>query len=84
MPTRATNDPRDVPTPTQGQQDPDVVPHAITQTVPMECVNATGTLTTVDTVLGYDPADPYAVTVTFHTAAATWSGSSPASSSPEA
>ena len=45
------------------------MPHAITQTVPMECVNATGTLTTVDTVLGYDPADPYAVTVTFHTAA---------------
>ncbi len=34
----------------------------------LQCVDAVGTLTTVDAALGYDPADPFAVTVTFVTA----------------
>lgn len=41
------------------------VSHAVT----MECVDADGTTHHVDTSLAYDPCDPYAVTLTFHTAA---------------
>jgi len=41
----------------------------ITQDIVMECVDAAGNVTTLDASLGYDPADPYAVTATFRTAA---------------
>ena len=33
----------------------------------LQCVDAVGNLTTVAAVLGYDPADPFAVTATFVT-----------------
>ena len=33
----------------------------------LQCVDPVGTLTTVDAALGYDPADPFAVTATFRT-----------------
>ena len=33
----------------------------------LQCVEPAGTLTTVDAALGYDPADPFAVTATFRT-----------------
>jgi hypothetical protein len=39
----------------------------VTQDVTMECVDAAGTITTLDATLGYNPADPYAVTTTFRT-----------------
>ena len=41
----------------------------VTHDLTMECVDAVGTSTTVDVGFGYDPADPYAVTATFRTAA---------------
>ena len=33
----------------------------------LQCVDPVGNLTTVDAALGYDPADPFAVTATFRT-----------------
>ena len=39
----------------------------VTHDLALQCVDAVGTLTTVDAALGYDPADPFAVTVTFVT-----------------
>jgi hypothetical protein len=39
----------------------------VTHDLALQCVNAVGTLSTVDAVLGYDPADPFAVTATFVT-----------------
>lgn len=41
----------------------------VTQDVTIECVDATGNVTALDAALGYSPADPYAVTATFFTAA---------------
>jgi hypothetical protein len=40
----------------------------VTQDIRMECVDAEGIVTTVDAMLGYHSADPYAVTATFPTA----------------
>jgi hypothetical protein len=37
----------------------------VTHDLALLCVDPVGTLTTVNAVLGYDPADPFAVTVTF-------------------
>ena len=39
----------------------------VTHDLALQCVDSVGTLTTVDAALGYDPADPFAVTVTFVT-----------------
>ena len=39
----------------------------VTHDLALLCVDPVGTLTTVDAALGYDPADPFAVTVTFVT-----------------
>ncbi|CUR60407.1 Sporulation and cell division protein SsgA (modular protein) [metagenome] len=39
----------------------------VTQDIAIECVDAAGTVTMLDAALGYDPADPYAVTATFFT-----------------
>jgi hypothetical protein len=39
----------------------------VTHDLALQCVDAVGTMTTVDAALGYDPADPFAVTVTFVT-----------------
>ena len=46
----------------------------LTHDLTMECVDTVGTITTLDVAFGYDPADPYAVTATFCTAAGdvTW------------
>jgi hypothetical protein len=41
----------------------------VTQDITMECVDAAGIVTTVDAMLSYHPADPYAVTATLPTAA---------------
>lgn len=39
----------------------------VTQDITMECVDSAGSVTTLDAALGYNPADPYAVTATFFT-----------------
>jgi Streptomyces sporulation and cell division protein, SsgA len=39
----------------------------VTHDLVLQCVDPVGTLTTVNAVLGYDPADPFAVTATFVT-----------------
>ncbi|MGD9960160.1 SsgA family sporulation/cell division regulator [Nocardioides sp.] len=39
----------------------------VTQDITIEVVDAVGSVTTLDAALGYDPADPYAVTATFFT-----------------
>jgi hypothetical protein len=39
----------------------------VTHDLALHCVDSAGTLTTVDAALGYDPADPFAVTITFVT-----------------
>jgi len=41
----------------------------ISQDITMECVDAAGNVTALEASLGYDPADPYAVTATFRTGA---------------
>ena len=41
----------------------------VTQDVIMQGVDAGGTARTMDMALGYDPADPYAITITFRTRA---------------
>jgi hypothetical protein len=51
------------------QQQNDVNADVISQDITMDCVDAAGTVTSLDAALGYDPADPYAVTATFRTAA---------------
>lgn len=47
-----------------------VVSHDLT----VDCVDSTGGVTTLDVTFGFDPSDPYAVTMTFRTphAAVTW------------
>lgn len=47
----------------------DAMVDVVTQDVTMECVDASGTVTMLATTLGYNPADPYAVTATFRTGA---------------
>ena len=39
----------------------------LTHDLALLCVDPVGTLTTVEAALGYDPADPFAVTITFVT-----------------
>jgi len=39
------------------------------QDITIDCVDAAGNVTPLDAALGYNPADPFAVTVTFVTAA---------------
>ena len=39
----------------------------VTQHLTMQCVDAAGVVTDLDVALGYDPADPYAVTARFIT-----------------
>jgi hypothetical protein len=51
------------------QQQNDVNADVISQDITMDCVDAAGTVTSLDAALGYDPADQYAVTATFRTAA---------------
>ena len=50
-------------------QQHDVNADTISQDITMDCVDAAGTVTSLDAALGYDPADPYAVTATFRTPA---------------
>ena len=49
------------------EQQHDVNAGVVSQDIKMECVDAAGTITTLDASLGYDPADPFAVTATFRT-----------------
>jgi hypothetical protein len=51
------------------EQQHDVNAEVISQDVTMDCVDAAGTVTSLEASFGYDPADPYAVTATFRTAA---------------
>ena len=44
-------------------------PAAVTRTVTLELVDSTGAATPLETELGYDPRDPFAVSTTFATAA---------------
>lgn len=41
----------------------------VTQDITLECVDAAGTVTTLQVLLGYQPSDPFAVTATFITPA---------------
>ncbi len=49
------------------EHQPNVFTDVVTQDITMECVDAAGTVTTLDATLGYNPADPFAVTATFFT-----------------
>lgn len=49
------------------QQDRKTCPSRMTQAISMECVDAEGQAVTIEAELGYDPADPFAVAVTFRT-----------------
>jgi len=51
------------------EQQHDVNADLISQDVTMDCVDAAGTVTALAASFGYSPADPYAVTATFRTAA---------------
>ena len=47
----------------------DAYTDVISQDITMDCVDVSGLVTSLDATLGYDPADPYAVTATFRTGA---------------
>ena len=47
---------------------PSPYPRIVTDDITLECVDAAGTITTVQAVLTYSPVDPFAVTATFPTA----------------
>ena len=46
-------------------------PLTVTQTVTLELIDPTGTVTPIDAELHYDPRDPYAVTTVFRTGTST-------------
>ena len=47
--------------------EPNLYADLVTHDLALRCVDAVGKLSSVDAALGYDPADPFAVTVTFMT-----------------
>jgi hypothetical protein len=51
------------------EQHRDVYTDTVTQNITIECVDAAGTVTSLEAALGYNPADPFAVTATFFTVA---------------
>jgi hypothetical protein len=51
------------------EQQHDVNAGVINQDISMDCVDPSGTVTSLDATLGFNPADPYAVTVAFRTPA---------------
>jgi hypothetical protein len=51
------------------QQQHDAYTDVISQDITMDCVDVAGNVTALDAMLGYDVADPYAVTATFRTSA---------------
>jgi hypothetical protein len=51
------------------EQHRNVYTDVLTQDITIECVDAAGTVTSLEAALGYNPADPYAVTATFFTVA---------------
>ena len=48
--------------------EPSLYSYVVTDEITLECVDAAGTITTVQAVLAYNPVDPFAVTATFLTA----------------
>ncbi len=54
---------------TEQQHDHRTITDVVLQDLTIDCVDAAGNISPLDATLGYDPADPYAVTATFHTGA---------------